>query len=161
AADVDLRNPRRVIRALEILDGGSGRLRASRRRAGGRPARLLGLDVERAEHERLIRSRAEAMFEDGALLREAREALERGVTPAALARSGIGYREALGVLGEALSVEQAVEAVVARSLRYAKAQRTWFRHRRDVTWLTREPGDDAGAGLVDAALQILKPGTGC
>ena len=68
--------------------------------------------------------------------------LARGVAPAALDGSGIGYREALAVLGGGLSAVEAVAEITRRTVRYAKAQRTWFRADRSVVWLQRERRDD-------------------
>jgi len=152
---VDLHNPRRVIRALEILDAGEGSLSHSRRRTGGRPARLIGVDVDRTAHQKLIRDRAERMFAGDALLDETVEALKGGIAAGDLGRSGIGYAEAMAVLRGELTRAQAIEVMVGRTLRYAKSQRTWFRHRPDLVGLMREPHPHWVDRLLKAALERL------
>ena len=152
ASVVDTRNPRRVIRALEILDAHAGPLRAARGTAPI-PAVMIGLDVDRETHEQWIARRCAGMFSSGALLEEARGALAGGCSPEALAACGIGYAEALGVLAGRLDVDSAIAATVHRTLRYAKAQRTYFRRDRRIAWLsgTRAGGDqtvDEAAALA-------------
>jgi tRNA dimethylallyltransferase len=140
APGIDPRNPRRVVRAVEIVEA-RGSL-ASRRRGGAtRPSIRIGLDAAPALHREWIAGRARAMVAGG-LLDETAAALARGVAPAALDGSGIGYREALAVLGGGLSAVEAVAEITRRTVRYAKAQRTWFRADRSVVWLQRERRDD-------------------
>jgi tRNA dimethylallyltransferase len=154
AEDIDLRNPRRVIRALEILDAGAGTVRDSRCRTGGLPARVIGIDADRETHERLITARSETMVHGGGLLSETRAALARGVSREALRSSGIGYAEALALLDGQITRERAVEAITARTRRYAKAQRTWFRHRVAMSWLDRASEGDAIADLATKVLSV-------
>jgi tRNA dimethylallyltransferase len=154
AATIDLRNPRRVVRALEILDATGAPLHRARGRAQPVPATLVGLDAPRDLHDALIAQRARAMLETGALLEEVHSALGRGVSRGALESAGIGYREALAVIDGQVTSEQAAGLVAQRTRRYAKAQRTWFRRDRRIRWLQR------GAGpvepLVDEVLDAFR-----
>ena len=154
APNVDLRNPRRVIRALEILDAHGPPLRRARGRTAAIPATLIGLDAPRDLHDALIARRARSMFETGALLEEVHSALGRGVSRDALEAAGIGYREGLAVIDGQVTPEQAADLVAQRTRRYAKAQRTWFRKDPRIRWLER------GAGpvepLVDEVLDAFR-----
>ena len=133
AGAVDVRNSRRVIRALEILDA-RGRL-SDTRGADPQPAVLIGVDAPRDVHEAWVRQRCAAMFASGAILDETRALLAGGHSPADVSGCGIGYAETLAVLGGTLSVDDAVTATTRRTLRYAKAQRTYFRRDRRIVWL--------------------------
>ncbi|MBV8526841.1 MAG: tRNA (adenosine(37)-N6)-dimethylallyltransferase MiaA [Candidatus Dormibacteraeota bacterium] len=149
AGRVDLRNPRRVIRALEILDA-TGRLQDGR---GSRPraAVIIGVDAPRELHEAWVRHRSEVMFRSGAILDEARAALAGGYGAPAIAGCGIGYAEALAVLEGAMTVDDAVAATTQRTLRYARSQRTYFRRDKRITWLHRSgPEADLIAAAMDA-----------
>ena len=95
AATIDQRNPRRVIRALEILDAGGGSVLATRTRSAPRASVLVGLDVARPEHERWIEHRTASMFDTGALQDEVRRLLAQGLDPHTIGGCGIGYQEAL------------------------------------------------------------------
>ena len=164
AAAVDARNPRRVMRLVEILtsraEGAEGPSAAARPPAG-RPAAsqgavLVGLDFPPEELAARIERRARAMF-DGGLLDEVRALLAR--FPAferSTAGAGIGYAEALGVLRGALPVEEAVARTAARTRRLAKKQRTWWRHQARVEWV-RGPADEADvARAADDVLALWR-----
>ncbi len=148
AADVDLANPRRVIRALEIaaIRGDGPRPRP---RGYDGPVAWIGLDVARDEHARRIAARARAQF-DGGLVDEAVE-LRRRFDPALPAFSAIGYREAWGVADGTTTRDQAIDLDARRNVAFAKRQRTWFRAEVDVTWL--DPTEDLP---VDRVLSIAR-----
>jgi tRNA dimethylallyltransferase len=153
AATTDLRNPRRVIRALEILDGGAGTtLAEARGRSAPLPALLVGLQVAPATHAGWVRDRTTRMFGDGSLAGEVSGALASGVSRAALAVSGIGYTEMLAVLDGQRTAAEAIETTIARTLRYAKAQRTYFRRDRRIHWLR---ADQLSGGEQVAAVMRL------
>jgi tRNA dimethylallyltransferase len=143
AARVDLRNPRRVVRALEIATlQGDAPLPVPR----GYPASVvwLGLDVEdRAEHARRIAVRARAQFDAG-LIEEARTLRER-FDPTLPAFSAIGYREAWSVIDGERTRDEAIADDAQRNVQFAKRQRTWFRAEPDITWLDATHGGRAEA----------------
>jgi len=136
AGEIDLQNPRRVVRALEIASlAGDAPLPGPRGYAG--PTLRLGLDVaDRALHRAWIARRAAAQL-DGGILPEA-EVLRGRFDPGLPAFSAIGYREAWDLLDGRLDREGYLAVNVRRNLAFARRQRTWFR---------REPVDLA----VDAA----------
>lgn len=138
AARVDLRNPRRVVRALEIAEiVGDAPPPPPRGYPGS--VTWIGLTLDPAEHAQRIEARARGQFAAG-LLGEAR-ALRDRFDPALPAFSAIGYREAWSVLDGQTTLEQAIELDTGRNIAFGKRQRTWFRAEPDVTWL--------GAGRVD------------
>ena len=154
AAAVDLHNPRRVIRALEVVDA-AGAVQAGRRRGAPEAALRLGVDVDAATHRDLVERRARAMVEEGALVAEIAAALDRGVPRETLLGCGIGYAEGLALLDGELGPEAAVEAISRRTLRYAKAQRTWFRRDPAIVWIRREAGTAWPEGGREGALAHL------
>jgi tRNA dimethylallyltransferase len=128
----DLRNPRRVARALEIAElRGDAALPEPRGYAG--PAAWIGLGLDRVTHRRWIAERARAQFDAG-LIEEARALRER-FDPALPAFSAIGYREAWAVLDGTLGREAAIAEDARRNAAFAKRQGTWFRAEPDVEWL--------------------------
>lgn len=142
AARIDTHNPRRVVRALEIVElAGDVELPPAR----GYPNRVtwLGLDVEPASHAGRIAARARAQFDAG-LIDEAQELRER-FDPGLPAFSAIGYREAWAVLDGSATRDTAIDLDARRNVAFAKRQRTWFRSEPDIAWL------DATAGLPEAA----------
>jgi tRNA dimethylallyltransferase len=149
-AMVELRNPRRVIRALEILDAGMGSLREARH-SNPMPALMIGIDAPLEMHAEWVEARVRRMFAGGELLAETSGALRAGVEPDDLAGCGIGYSEAMSVLAGELDAAGAERATVRRTLRYAKAQRTYWRRDRRVRWLRAD-----GATPRDLASQIAE-----
>jgi tRNA dimethylallyltransferase len=129
---VDLRNPRRVVRALEIA-----RLRGDaplpEPRGYGRPVLWLGLSVEPPVLRERIRARARSQFDAG-LVEETRALTAR--YPATLPSfSGIGYAEALAVIEGRLPLEDAIAEDARRNVLFARRQATWFRREPDIHWL--------------------------
>lgn len=148
AAHVDLCNPRRVVRALEIAElRGDGPLPPTRGYPG--PLAWIGLSVEPAEHRRRIAGRARAQFDAG-LIEEA-AGLRRRYDSGLPAFSAIGYAEAWAVLDGSLTREAAIERDAARNVAFAKRQRTWFRAEPDIAWL-----DATGEPPLDAALEVSR-----
>lgn len=154
AAAVDLRNPRRVVRALEIAEL-VGDVEPPPPRGYEGLVEWLGLAVEPETHRRWIAERARAQFDAG-LIEEARALRER-FDPALPAFSAIGYREAWAVIDGELTREAAIDLDAQRNLAFAKRQRTWFRAEPDITWLEASAetiGDSAATiarGLVHSA----------
>lgn len=157
AGGVDLANPRRVIRALERSDHEPppGPFRAPRQ-GPARPAVRIGITLDRDTHCSLIGARARAMVESGALLTETAAALDRGVAAESLEHAGIGYREALDLHAGVIDRETAIERIIQRTVRYAKAQRTFFRGDPGVRWMSwrGDDLDDFLERLMEATLGV-------
>lgn len=81
-----------------------------------------------------IDERVRWMFANG-LLDEARQLVERGLPENAPAMSAIGYREAVAVVRDGLSLEEAIDTTCISTHRYVRHQETWFRRFEGVTWL--------------------------
>ncbi|MEA2608080.1 MAG: tRNA dimethylallyltransferase [Chloroflexota bacterium] len=138
AATIDMRNPRRVVRALEITSvEGDGPLPAPRGYDG--PLAWIGLSLEPAIHREWIANRARGQFDAG-LIEEARALRER-FDPTLPAFSAIGYREAWSVIDREASLDVAIDADVARNVAFAKRQRTWFKAEPGIRWLDPAIGD--------------------
>ena len=151
AARTDLRNPRRVARALEIAElAGDGPPPPAR--GDPAPVAWLGLDVPVETHGQWIAQRARGQFEAG-LIEEAQGLHERW-DPALPAFSAIGYREAWAVLDGRLTRDEAVKENIRRNAAFAKRQRTWFRSEAGVRWLdARSP--EIGAAALELATRLL------
>jgi tRNA dimethylallyltransferase len=155
AQNVDLRNPRRVVRTLEIAELAGDAPRPPARGYPG-PVAWLGLMVEPAVHRSWIAARARAQFDAG-LVEEARVLRER-FDPALPAFSAIGYREAWSVLDGELTREDAIELDARRNVAFAKRQRTWFRSEPDITWLDATEGLPTAAALEAIEPLLVEPG---
>jgi tRNA dimethylallyltransferase len=150
AARIDLHNPRRVVRALEIAElRGDAPLPAPLGYPG--PVTWIGLQVDPAIGARWIDARARAQFAGG-LLDEARELRER-FDPGLRAFSAIGYREAWDVLDGGSRLEDAVALDARRTVAFARRQKTWFRSEPGIAWLDAAGDPDPPAReIVDRLL---------
>jgi tRNA dimethylallyltransferase len=131
ARAVDLRNSRRVVRALEIA-----RVRGDEPlpepRGYGRPVLWIGLRIDRPVLVERVGRRARAQFDAG-LVDETRELAAR-FDSSSPSFSGIGYAEALGVIDGRLSLEEAIDMDAQRNAAFARRQATWFRREPDIEW---------------------------
>lgn len=125
---VDLQNPARVLRALEIIRS-TGRPLTQVRGTQQVPWEIRGIVLARPAEELAarIQQRLHQMIHEG-WLDEVRELLAAGPWPAqAPALTGIGYAELARYLAGELQLHHALELAAARTRQYAKRQRTWFR----------------------------------
>ena len=130
-------NPRHLIRALEHLDS-SGCLPDNWKRED-EPV-IIALTMPREQLHARIRQRVETMFSQG-LLNEVRTLKERYPVWSDTASRAIGYEEALAVLEETTTREEAIERICMRTRQLAKRQETWFRHQHNTLWCSIESGD--------------------
>lgn len=133
AADLAQRNPRRMIRALEI-HAVTGRLPTEARTSEPPPwsTSVVGLDVPLAELDRRIEERVGRMIDAGWVEEVSR--LRRDFPATDLRRLGHGYPELAAYLEEQLSLEEARASTVRQVRQYARRQYTWFRADRRVQW---------------------------
>ncbi len=151
AQRVDLRNTRRVERALEIatLQGDRPLPQAQGYPA---PSLWLGLAVEPSIHRRWIADRAASQF-SGGLFDEATRLRAR--YPATLRPfTAIGYPEAFSVLEGRADVPAAVAETIRRTLAFAKRQGTWFRREPEIAWL--DSTQDAYPDAIEAVRRFLE-----
>ena len=138
AARIDLHNARRVIRALEALDGEEegGPQTGALWSAGGRYAhRLVVLvpDDDRAALKQRIERRVDEMLAAGAL--EEVAAARTGGPFSRTAAQAIGVRELCAVLDGELALDEAAARMKSRTRALARRQLTWMRKLPDAARL--------------------------
>lgn len=127
AAQIDYRNQRRTIRALEVILS-TGRLFSAQRQRTDTPYNLLiiGLKRPRLELYTRIDARIEAMLARG-LVDEVKSLLNRGLSPDASALSAIGYREMISYLVGELTLDEAVAQMKRATRIFVRRQANWFK----------------------------------
>ena len=153
------RNPRRIIRALEVYYESGETITAHNLRTQAIPPRYepiwIGLDfTNRADLYARIDKRVEIMLEMG-LLDEIRSILGSGIPEKATALQAIGYKEFVDALAGRSTIESAIAQVQQSSRRYGKRQLSWFRRNENMHWIIREP-DTPAAEILEQARQILR-----
>jgi len=131
---VDSKNPRRIIRALEVcLATGQP---FSKLREKGEPlfdVLQVGIDLPRQKLYEKIDERVEQMVKDG-LVSETKKLLKK-YNPNFPSMSGIGYKEIGEYLDEKYSLVEAVQKIKYRTHAYARRQMTWFRRDKRIKWI--------------------------
>lgn len=130
---VDLKNPKRVIHALEICHM-TGRTYTSYRTqtCKERPFRIvkIGLRREREELYERINRRVEIMMEQG-LLEEVRNVLPyRHLN----SLNTVGYKELFMYLDGEWTLDFAIEKIKQNSRIYSRKQMTWFKRDTEIHW---------------------------
>jgi tRNA dimethylallyltransferase len=147
AARIHANDRRRVVRALELAEGGRSLVPLADALFGGawrHPTLLVGLDVPKPELERRITERTRRMFEAG-VEEEVRTALL--AEPSATAEKIIGLSEVA-----TLPPEEAIEALIVRTRRYAAYQRKWLRRLDGLVIVAADrPPEETAAEIVALA----------
>ena len=148
-AKIDRKNPRRVIRALEVMR--LTRKPFSEQRAAWsdspssfclHPSAFFGVVRDPKDLHARINTRVDLMFRRG-LVDEVRELLKRGLAENKTAMQAIGYRQVVEHLRGERNLAETIELVKIRTRQFARRQMTWFRRHAPVEWLAVEPDETA------------------
>jgi tRNA dimethylallyltransferase len=150
---IDKQNPRRVIRAVEVIRLTGKKFSEQRARWGETPGEPVFADGQlgsrgRSPHQTKIycftrpsadlhariNARVDAMFARG-LVEETRGLLTRGLEQNKTAMQAIGYRQVVEHLRGERPLAETIELVKSRTRQFAKRQLTWFRRQLDPEWI--------------------------
>lgn len=138
AAKIDLKNPVRVIRALEIaLNNGEKKSSKS-----NLDTLIFAIVRDRQLLYDRINMRVDIMLKEG-LVDEVRKLKERGLTKEHQSMKAIGYKEVLEYLDGDVSYEKMVENIKKHSRNYAKRQLTFLRGMENVNYVDSNDIDKA------------------
>ena len=138
-SEVDINNPQRVIRALEVYES-TGKTFSSYRtsKINKRPFNIikLGLDMPREKLYDRINQRVDIMVKDGLLEEVAGLTSYRQYN----ALNTVGYSELFDYLDGKTDVDTAIASIKQNTRRFAKRQLTWFRKDKYIVWF--DAGDE-------------------
>ena len=157
AAIIERRDPRRIVRALEVIELTGEPFGASKPPIDAPPrwgTRILGLGTEAAWLNERIDRRTRLMFELG-LPEEVDALLGEGLRDGVTASRAIGYAQVLAHIDGEYDLAEAVERTITGTRRYVRRQKSWFNRDPRVTWLDAA-GTGAG-GVREQALSALSP----
>jgi tRNA dimethylallyltransferase len=135
-ARIDRNNPRRVIRAVEVIRLTGKPFSQQRTRATAPSVPFFVLQRDRTDLHRRIDARVDAMFGRG-LVEETKRVIN---SPAA--RQALGYRQVIEHLEGKRSLEETIALVKLRTRQYAKRQLTWFRRQAQAEWIDADNAVD-------------------
>ena len=138
---VDLKNPKRVIHALEICYMTGKTYTSFRtREIKKRPFRIIkiGLTREREELYNRINRRVDEMIEKG-LLEEARSVAEYKHLNSL---NTVGYKEIFKYIDGEWPLDFAIEKIKQNSRIYSRKQMTWFKRDTEISWFHPEKKEE-------------------
>ena len=152
ARAIDTKNPRRVLRALEVCLV-TGKPFSSFREEWQQQPHFEGVLLERTREElyERIDRRTHAMFDEG-VVEEVREALATGGV-GSTAEQVIGWREITALLRGEITQAEAIATIQQTTRRYAKRQLTWFH--REPMLIPISLGDGSGIAAIIARARAV------
>jgi tRNA dimethylallyltransferase len=144
-------NGRRVVRALEViaLTGGPFSASLPARRYLLPDVRQIGLDLDRPSLDARIAERVDAMWAAG-FVAEVRRLAERGLREGLTASRALGYAQILRFLEGELTEDQARDATITGTRKFARRQDSWFRRDERIAWFDARRDD-----LVEAVVEAV------
>ena len=138
AAVIDANNPRRLLRALEIVIT-TGKSKLELEGADPPPYTMLRIGVEwpRPVLYARIDRRVEQMVAAG-LADETQRLLDAGYDAKLPSMTSLGYREMTAYLAGEMTLNDAIQRIQIETHRFVRRQYTWFRRLQDVTWFNLE-----------------------
>ena len=173
---IDRQNPRRVIRAIEVIRLTGKPFSKQRADWNVLPASSpegLKLEVPArcrnhvfcftrspADLHACINARVDAMFKRG-LVDDTRELLKRGLAQNKTAMQAIGYRQVVEHLRGERSLAETIELVKIRTRQFAKRQLTWFRAQKNLEWIELQPEELLEKVATDLRHRLDTSGARC
>jgi tRNA dimethylallyltransferase len=137
---VDLNNPQRLIRALEVFES-TGQPFSSFHKSNinKRPFRVIkfGLNLPREKLYQQINLRVDEMVKNG-LIEEVKSLLpQRHLN----ALNTVGYSELFNYFDGETNLDKTIEMIKQNTRRFAKRQITWFGRDKEITWMMPDNKD--------------------
>lgn len=127
AANIDYRNLRRTIRALEVIFLSGQRFSTQRQKGTSQyNSILIGMSISRKELYARIDSRIDEMLAAG-FVAEVESLLSSGYPPDLPTFSAIGYQEIIDYLHGKTTLEEAVMIIKRRTRQFVRRQANWFK----------------------------------
>ena len=138
AAAIDVKNERRVIRALEVIEitGQPFTANLPREDSSRYPdAMQFGLVMDRAELGARVESRIDRMWERG-FVNEVDNLISLGINQATTARRALGYAQIIAMRAGEISELAAIEDTKRATRQYVRRQETWFSRDARIQWIS-------------------------
>ncbi|MFW0176739.1 tRNA (adenosine(37)-N6)-dimethylallyltransferase MiaA [Corynebacterium sp. MSK122] len=151
AAIIEDKDPRRTVRALEVIELTGKPYKASQPPKDAPPrwgTRLLGLRTTADWLNPSIELRTRQMFDRG-LIEEVERLQSQGLVADSTAGRAIGYAQVFQAQRGELTWDEAVERTITGTRRYVRRQRSWFNRDKRIMWL------DAAGDTTAQALRAL------
>ncbi len=136
AKNIDRNNPRRLIRAIEIIKT-TGKPIPTPNTKHSLPCLILGIKKEQSNLYKLIDKRLEARLKQG-LIAEVKKLLKQKITHQRLQEMGLEYRFVSLYLQGHMNYDEMVEQLKNAIHKFSKRQMTWFKSDSRIKWIKNE-----------------------
>lgn len=153
AQTVDQKNPRRIIRAIEIA------------RALGKVPKInkknpyevlwLGKNIPEKKWKRIVQKRVHAMISSG-IVRETQRILRFGISRKRIEEFGFEYSEVLSFLEGRLNFTDLAKELIRGTYAYGRRQMTWFMKNPEIRWVSgREKAEKLTAAFTSPKKELV------
>jgi tRNA dimethylallyltransferase len=152
-SSIDIHNPRRLIRGLEIIDISGKNLAATwkqKKTSRNFVTIKIGINLPREELYQRINLRVDSMLESG--LKTEIETLKEYKNLQAL--NTVGYKEWWPYFDESDKLEQVITKIKQHTRNFAKRQLTWFRKDSTIIWWDKEQVVDTQNSLANIGINL-------
>ena len=147
-------NGRRIVRALEVIAiTGEPFIATLPPPVEIFPTVRVGLDLARDVLDARIEARVRQMWADG-FVAEVEGLIVAGVADGRTAARALGYSQVLDYLVGTLTADQAQQATIDATRKFARRQQRWFRRDERITWIAYDAPD-----AVERVLSLVEAGT--
>lgn len=149
--DIDKNNRVRLLRAYHLAQSGDLRSLKNKKDEPLYDILTIYLDIDRKVLKEILVDRLDIMFSNG-LIAEVESLRKDNIT-----LNTIGYREVNSYLNNELSLEEAKELIISKSVKLAKRQKTWFMNQMNAVAI--DPLDDnCSDKIIELTKEFLKEG---
>lgn len=130
----DRKNPRRLLRAIEVADWlNANKMAGARKTLSPFDTLFVGIEAPPQDLRHRVEERVEKRIKHGGL-DEITKLLKTGVSWDHQSMGGLGYRQLRGFFEGKLSLKEARSAWISAEQKYAREQLAWFKKDKRVNW---------------------------
>ncbi len=154
-ATSDIKNKRRLIRALEIASSGQNNIsKQKRKKKIPKNILYLAIDIPRKNLYEKINQRVEQMFKTG-LIKEFKKLIQKYPSSTNVFQNAT-YKPLVSFWKKEISLDKAKEKIKQLHRNYAKRQLTWFKRNKDIKWLSFDSAQDLQKEAEKLIKEFLK-----
>jgi tRNA dimethylallyltransferase len=134
AVDIDAKNPRRLVRAIEIAKA-LGKVPKLEPRSTNYEVCKIGIKIENEELKNRINLRLQKRIKKG-MIAEAKKLHKNGLSYKRMRELGLEYQRLADFLEKEISKQEMISLLQKEIWQYAKRQITWFKKDKKIIWFT-------------------------
>jgi tRNA dimethylallyltransferase len=149
-SNIDIQNPRRIMRALEILET-LGYIPEAEKIISPYDWLIIGLQTDKETLRERYRQRAEDWLKIG-FLDEIKDLIAQKVSEKRLAEIGFEYTLGLALLNKEITKTEFIDCFEQKNWQYAKRQLTWLKRDQTINWFK----SDQPSEILDTVTLFLR-----